>query len=61
MHVKSFFMDFVITFITTLVAAVVVTFLWNLIGNGSGSVDWATSFRLAIILGATMAIVNRRK
>ncbi len=61
MQTKNFFIDFVTTFVITLIAAIVVTFLWNLIGSGSAGVDWATSFRLAIILGVSISIMNRRK
>jgi len=52
-------MDFVVTFIVTLVVTIIVTFLWNLIAHGDAVIDWATSFRLAIILGIALPTVNR--
>jgi hypothetical protein len=52
----SFLMTFAITFITT----AIVTLLWNLIIEKSGlSADWATSFRLALILGIVIPVVRK--
>jgi hypothetical protein len=59
MHSRGWFMDFVVTFIVTLVVTIIVTLVWNLIAHGGANIDWATSFRLAIILGIALPIVNR--
>ncbi|KPJ61585.1 MAG: hypothetical protein AMJ46_00305 [Latescibacteria bacterium DG_63] len=59
MFTRGWFTDFVVTFVVTLVVAVIVTLLWNLIAHGSPAVDWATSFRLAIILGFALPIASR--
>jgi hypothetical protein len=59
MHKRGWFMEFVVTFAVTLVVTIIVTLAWNLIAHGDASVDWATSFRLAIILGVALPIVNR--
>jgi len=37
MNAKKFLADFGLTFVITFVAAVLVTFLWNLIVHGTGS------------------------
>ena len=59
MNSRGWFMDFVVTFVITLVVAIIVTLLWNLIAHGDVNIDWATSFRLAIILGIALPIVKR--
>ena len=65
MNIKKLLIDFVTTFALILVVATIVTYLWNLIRHGQGTVDWATSFRLAIILGialpVTRAMRSRKK
>ncbi len=52
-------------FTVTLVITAVVTYLWSLVLNRQGVVDWGLSFRLAIILGivlpATRAMLSRGK
>jgi len=55
----GWFAEFLLTFVVTLIVAFVVTLLWNLVVHGDASIDWATSFRLAIILGIALPIVNR--
>ena len=59
MKKHSWFLESLLTFIITLIVAVVVTLLWNLVSHGTPSIDWDTSFRLAIILGVALPIVNR--
>jgi hypothetical protein len=59
MNRRRWFLDFLATFVVTGAVAIVVTLLWNLIAHGSAAVDWATSFRLAIILGIALPTVNR--
>jgi len=59
MHKLGLLIDFVITFVITLMVAIIVTLLWNLIAHGSANIEWTTSFRLAIILGIALPIVNR--
>jgi len=60
MNRHGWFVEFVVTFVVTLIVAIVVTLLWNLIAHGNTTVDWATSFRLAIILAVALPIVTRR-
>jgi hypothetical protein len=59
MHGGSWLKEAVVTFIVTLVVTIIVTFAWNLIVSGDANTDWATSFRLAIILGIALPIVHR--
>ena len=45
---------FITVFTITLGIAAMVTFLWGLIGHGEGTVDWETSFTIAVILGVIL-------
>ena len=56
MKIKNLLIGFVTTFAVTLVAAAIVTYLWNLFVHGQSAVDWETSFRLAIILGIALPV-----
>lgn len=60
MNMKRLLVEFVTVFAVTLVTAALVTFLWNLIGQGAGAIDWETSFRLAIIFGIILTWVQSR-
>ena len=60
MKIKSLLIDFIGSFLLVLVVASTVTYLWNLIFHAAGSVDWETSFRLAIILGILLPWVKAR-
>jgi hypothetical protein len=46
--------EFLTTFSLTLLVSAAVTFLYNLAEHGTGSIDWETSVRLAIILGIVL-------
>lgn len=59
MNNRGWFMEFLVTGIVTLVVTILVTLIWNLIAHRVPMVDWATSFRLAIILGIALPTVNR--
>jgi len=61
MDVKALFLDFVSSFLLVLVVTVVVTYLWNLIFEGAGVVEWETSFRLAIVLGIVLSWIKARE
>lgn len=60
---KELLLRLITTFALTLVVAVVVTYLWSLIWQGTGTVDWLTSFRLAFILAVALPLLSalRRK
>jgi len=56
MNVKKFLRDFILTFVIAFSAGVIVTFVWNLIIQGTSRADWETPFRLAIILGVVLPL-----
>jgi len=60
MTLKNYLFDCALFFVVVLMVAAVVTYLWELIFHGSGQVDWATAFRLAIILGVVLPWVKAR-
>ena len=60
MKLKVLLIDFVATFGITLVVAATVSFLYRLIAHGNGTVDWGTSFRLALILGIVLPWMKAR-
>lgn len=59
MHRHGWILEFLVIFLITLVVAVIVTLLWNLIAHGNAIVDWATSFRLALIFAIVLPLANR--
>jgi len=61
MNMKKLLIDFVITFAATLVVAAIVTFLYSFIVYGAGTIDWETSFRLAITLGVVLPWMRARE
>ncbi|APF18596.1 hypothetical protein Calab_2977 [Caldithrix abyssi DSM 13497] len=61
MNKKELLMYFVTTFAVTLVVTAIVTFLYSLIVHGTGTVDWETSFRFAIILGIVLSWTKARE
>lgn len=56
MKIKELLVGFVTVFAVTLVAAIIVTYLYSLIAHGDGVIDWEMSFRLAIILGIALPL-----
>ena len=58
MNIKKLLISFVTIFAVTLVVAAIVTFLYSLIVHGAGTIDWETSFRLAIILGIALSVIR---
>ena len=61
MSVKKLAFEFGSVFAITLISAAIVTFLWNIIGHGESTVDWETSFRIAIIFGIVMTWLKARE
>jgi len=57
---KKLIVDFITSFAIVLVVAAVVSFLYSLIVHGAGTIDWETSFRLAIILGIVLPLTQKR-
>ncbi len=61
MNIKKLVVAFVTVFAVALVTTALVTFLWNIIGHGESSIDWGTSFRLAIIFGIVLTRIKSRE
>jgi len=58
MKIVNFIKYFALIFSLTFAVTVVVTYLYSLIVHGNGIIDWAVSFRIAIILGIILPIVK---
>lgn len=58
---KKLITDIVFTFIITLAASIIVTFIYSLIANGEGIIDWETSFRLSIIFCIVLPLIRQRE
>jgi H+/Cl- antiporter ClcA len=61
MKIKRLVIEFVSVFAVALVTVALVTFLWNLIGNGESIVDWETSFSFAIMFGIILTWTKSRE
>jgi len=61
MNIKKLVFEFVTVFAISLATTVIVTFLWNIIGHGEGSIDWEISFRFAVIFGIILTWVKSRE
>jgi H+/Cl- antiporter ClcA len=61
MNSKKLVVEFVTVFAVTLVTTALVTFLWNIVGHGAGTIDWETSFRFAIIFGIILTWAKSRE
>jgi hypothetical protein len=61
MNIKKLLVDFAAVFAVAMIVSVIVTLLWNLIVHGTGTVDWETSFRFAILFGIIMPWMERRR
>jgi H+/Cl- antiporter ClcA len=61
MKIKRLVIEFVSVFAIALVTVALVTFLWNLIGNGESTVDWETSFSFAIMFGIILTWTKSRE
>ncbi len=60
MNGKDLLFDAAATMAVTFAVAVVVTWAYNLLAHGSGTVDWETAFRLAVILGIVLPLTRMR-
>jgi hypothetical protein len=61
MNSKKLVIEFGTVFAVTLVTTALVTFLWNIVGHGTGIVDWETSFRFAVIFGIILTWAKSRE
>jgi len=60
MNIKRLFGVFVIVFAVTLTVTAIVTLLWNLVFLSASTIDWATSFRFAIVFGIIFSWIETR-
>ena len=51
-------MTFLSAFLAGLMAAILVTFFWNLIFHGRASVDWPDALRLAAIIALALTLAK---
>ncbi|MGE5314851.1 MAG: hypothetical protein ACM3Q4_09180 [Acidobacteriota bacterium] len=61
MKTIRFAVEFAFDFVIVLAVSAAVTFLYSLLVHSSAIIDWGTSFRLALILGIVLPIVNQRE
>ena len=58
MTAKHFLMEFTIYFCLMFVVNLIVTYIWNLVFNGIGSIDWPRSIVFPIIWAVMIPIAN---
>ena len=61
MHIKKLLVDGFTVFSVTLAVSLIVTLLWNLIVHGTGTLNWETSIRLAILFGIILPWMETRR
>jgi hypothetical protein len=61
MNIKKLAVEFITVFAAALVTTLIVTFLWNIIWHGEGTIDWETSFRFAVIFGIILTWEKSRE
>lgn len=61
MKLSDFIIDFLAIFIATFIVSSLVTYIYNLLVHSAGSFDWATTFRLSIILGIILPWIHLRE
>jgi len=61
MNSKKLVVEFGTIFAVALVTTALVTFLWNIVGHGTGTIDWETSFRFAVIFGIILTWAKSRE
>lgn len=61
MSARKWAVEIGFAFATTLLVSVVVTFVWNLATRAEPSVDWETSFVMAVVLGVALPLVHARR
>jgi hypothetical protein len=58
MNFKNLLRGFFVYFLLLLIVGAVVSYLYSLIAHGQGTVDWGSSFRVALTLGVALPIVG---
>ncbi len=57
---KDVLISFITIFVLTFVVTAFTTLFYSLIVHKTGSIDWATSVRLGIILGIVLTWINTK-
>lgn len=55
---KTFIINFLITFPVVFIIVTAVTFLYNLIFHGSGIAEWETALKFALIFGVAFPLIK---
>jgi hypothetical protein len=58
MNDKHFFKEFVIYFFLIFIVNLLVTYLWNMISDGVGTIDWPRSIIFPIIWALALPLAN---
>ena len=61
MELRKLLIGFLTFFSITLIVTVIVTYIWSLLFHETASIDWETSFRLAIIFGIIFPLTEVKK
>jgi len=62
MKIKVYILTFLLVFGVVFVTNVVITVLWNYFIKSTGLIiDWETSFRLAILFGIVVTVIQTKK
>jgi hypothetical protein len=61
MKVLSFIQSFLIIFALVFIVSGLVSFLYSLVVHSHGTIDWESSFRLAIIFGIALPLRSAEK
>jgi hypothetical protein len=61
MNIKKLLVDVAAVFAVSLFVSVFVSALWNLVVHGAATLDWETSFRLAILFGIIVPWMESRR
>jgi hypothetical protein len=61
MNIKRYLVDSVTVFAVSLIVMVIVGLLWNLSFHGASTIDWATSFRFAIVFSIILPWIATRR
>ncbi|HZX11278.1 MAG TPA: hypothetical protein VFG01_10080 [Acidobacteriota bacterium] len=59
MKKRSWFLNFIVTFVITLIVAAAVTGLYSLIAHGEAQIDWEISFLFAIVFSVVIPLSER--
>lgn len=61
MNLRRVLLGFITVFAVSLITCATVTLVWNLSVHRRSTIDWATSFRFAIVLGIVLPWIAIRR